>query len=122
MAPVKMIFLVFVIDAVLCCLPLGSSTAFAAITGVTTVGYQISYAIPILMRLTASKNTFVQTPSFDLGRFSMVIGWMSAVWLVGPSCLFFFPVSFDENMHQTQQGFNYTCVVVGATLMLALTY
>lgn len=37
--PDRMIILVFFLSSVLCLLPLISSTAFAAITGITTVGY-----------------------------------------------------------------------------------
>ena len=37
--PVTNIFFVFVIDALLCLLPLISTTAFAAITGITTIGF-----------------------------------------------------------------------------------
>jgi amino acid transporter len=121
-APVRMIVLVFLLDALLCCLPLGSSTAFAAITGITTVGYQISYAIPIFLRLTASRETFVQTPAFHLGRYSLVVGWISCIWLAVTSCLFFFPTQFNAEMAQTAESFNYTCVVVGGTMILALTY
>ena len=121
-APLHMIGLTFLIDALLCCMPLVNSTAFAAITSITTVGYQISYAIPILLRLTASKHSFEQTPAFSLGVWSRPIGWVSAIWLVGTSCLFFFPTQFDASMHQSAGSFNYTCVVVGGVMAIALVY
>lgn len=54
--PIRMIFLVFFLDSILCLLPLISKTAFAAITSITTIGYQISYAIPILLRVTLAKD------------------------------------------------------------------
>jgi amino acid transporter len=38
-APDAMIFLVFIIDVLLCLLPLISKTAFEAITGITAIGY-----------------------------------------------------------------------------------
>ena len=38
-SPVRVIFLVFFMDAALCLLPLGSTTAFAAITSIGTIGY-----------------------------------------------------------------------------------
>ena len=69
LADVSMLFLMFVIDALLCCLPLVNITAFVAI------GFQLSYAMPILLRLTSAKDTFVQTPTFSLGRLSRPIGW-----------------------------------------------
>lgn len=68
--PDRIIFLVFVLDVLLCLLPLISTTAFEAITSVSAIGYQISYAIPILLRLTVSRDTFKKS-SFDLGRASI---------------------------------------------------
>jgi choline transport protein len=38
-APERVIFLVFVMDVLLCLLPLISTTAFEAITGISAVGY-----------------------------------------------------------------------------------
>jgi len=38
--PIRIIVLVFVLDVALLCLALGSSLAFAAVTSVTTIGYQ----------------------------------------------------------------------------------
>jgi len=121
-APSHMLFLVFLIDAVLCCLPLVNTTAFAAITGITTIGFQLSYALPILMRLTAARKSFVQTPGFNLGRLSEPVGWVALLWLFVTSVMLFFPTSFDAEGHQTASGFNYTCVVVGGTLAIALAY
>jgi amino acid transporter len=37
--PIPCIFLVFIIDAIFCLIPIGSSTAFIAITSITTIGY-----------------------------------------------------------------------------------
>jgi amino acid transporter len=121
-SPIAMIFFVFVFDAVLCLLPIFNTTAFAAITGITTIGFQISYAIPIFFRLTSSRKSFRQNPAFNLGIYSEIIGWISFLWLTITSCIFFFPTQFDENMQQNATIFNYTCVVVGGTLFIALLY
>jgi len=56
--PIKSIFFVFVIDSMLVCLPLISDTAFSAITQISTIGYSISYAIPIILRVTVSRTKF----------------------------------------------------------------
>lgn len=53
--PLKSIFFVFVIDSFLVLLPLISDTAFSAITQISTIGYSISYAIPIILRVTVSR-------------------------------------------------------------------
>jgi amino acid transporter len=119
--PDRIIFLVFIMDVLLCLLPLISTTAFEAITGVSAVGYQISYAIPILLRLTVSKDSFIKS-SFDLGWLSIPIGWVSVIWLCLTSVFFLLPLRFDENMHQTFEDFNYTSVVVGLILVIAFLY
>ncbi|CDW88429.1 apc amino acid permease [Stylonychia lemnae] len=121
LTPDRIIFLVFLMDVALCLLPLISQTAFAAITSITTIGYQISYAIPIVLRLTVCRNTF-QKSAFHLGNFSEVIGWISVVWLCVTSVFFLLPSEFDENGGQNAKIFNYTCVVVGGTLLLAMIY
>eukprot|EP00347_Sterkiella_histriomuscorum_P010241 403377050 len=121
LTPDRIIFLVFFMDVALCLLPLISDTAFAAITSITCIGYQISYAIPIFLRLTFSRKTFKRS-SFHLGPFSEVIGWISVIWLFITSIFFLLPNEFDENGYQTATNFNYTSVVVGGVLFIALAY
>jgi len=47
--PLRVIFMALVIDILLLLLPLATPLAFNAITSITTIGFQISYAIPILL-------------------------------------------------------------------------
>jgi hypothetical protein len=47
---------------------------------------------------------------------------ISSIFLVATSICFFFPTSFDENMQQTAEDFNYTIVVFGGALLIAATY
>lgn len=61
------------------------------------IGYQISYAIPIFLRVTESRDTYAhhtdkqnsnkQTHrfpkgAFNLGRWGVPLGWISAIWCV----------------------------------------
>ena len=119
--PDRIILLVFVMDVLLCLLPLISTTAFEAITGISAIGYQISYAIPILLRLTVSKNTFIKS-SFDLGSFSIPIGWLSICWLFITSFFFILPLKLDENQHITLSNFNWTIAVLSLILLISLVY
>jgi len=93
-SPDRIIFLVFLMDIFLCLLPLISTTAFEAITSISAIGYQISYAIPILLRLTVSRDTFKKS-AFDLKGFSMPLGWVSVVWLFVTSVIFILPTRLD---------------------------
>lgn len=94
-APERIIFLVFIMDLLLCLLPLISKTAFEAITSISAIGYQISYAIPILLRLTVSRTTFKKS-AFDLGAWSFPIGWIAVIWLFLTSLIFILPTRLDE--------------------------
>jgi hypothetical protein len=50
-----MILLVFVFNLIMLLIPLGSTYAFAAITSISTIGYQLSYTIPLVLRLRSTK-------------------------------------------------------------------
>lgn len=119
--PLKSILFVFVVDSIIVLLPLISDTAFSAITQISTIGYSISYAIPIILRVTVSRKTFVQGP-WNIGKWSVPNGIISSIFLVATSICFFFPTAFDENMQQTLEDFNWTIVVFGGALVIAGTY
>ncbi len=99
------------------CLVLVNTTAFCAITSISVIGFQISYAIPIFLRITAAKDTFVHG-NFNLGKYGLVFGWISLLWLVFTSALFLFPVEFPI----TAENFNYTGVIVFAVLTICGVY
>jgi len=92
-SPFNAIMLIWFVDVILLLIGLGNSTAFVAITALTTIGFQLSYAVPIWMRITYSANTFEQS-AFSLGRLSYPIHCIAAVWLVATSLLFFWPSEF----------------------------
>ena len=116
-SPMRTVFLVWALDCLLLLLPLVNVTAFNAIVSLTTIGFQISYAIPIYLRVTDSRNTF-QRGEFHLGRWSLLVGWLAAIWLTFTSILFFWPVVNPVD----SENMNYTCVVVGAVMIIALFF
>jgi amino acid transporter len=91
--PYMMIIMVFFIDCLLCLLPLIDDIAFIAVTSITVIGYQVSYAIPILLRATCARKSFKQS-TFSLGIFSLPIAWISGIWLVVTSTFFIWPNAF----------------------------
>jgi len=115
--PLTMVWFVFVVDCVLILIQLGSTAAFTSILSICTIGFQISYAIPIFLRVTDARNTFKQS-AFNLGRFSHVIGWISAIWLFFTSCIFFWPTYAPVNA----DDMNYTIVIVGGTVIIAVFF
>jgi choline transport protein len=60
--PLRVVLLVVIFDVLLLTLPLATPLAFAAITSITTIGFQISYAIPILQRATGGTQTLDTVP------------------------------------------------------------
>ena len=112
----------FVTDIVLLFLPLATlnvpqaSTlgpiAFNAIISITVIGFQISYAIPILMRVTYQRNSFLRT-DFNLGRFGVAAGWVAFVWLFGTSCIFFWPTASPvDQVRRTVRLLGLICTVL----------
>ena len=69
---------VFFIDSLLLLLQLASTTAFSAILSIATLGYQISYFMPILFRCITARHNF-PLGEFNLGRFGLPIAMMSAI-------------------------------------------
>lgn len=115
--PDRMILLVLGLNVFLLLLPLQgltpphSTTAFQAITSITTICFQLSYAIPILLRVTTARHSF-QPRNFSLGRLSLPIGIVSSLWLTLTSVFFMLPNSFHNTAERIAGSFNYTPVVL----------
>ncbi|CAF3696031.1 unnamed protein product [Rotaria sp. Silwood1] len=115
--PLGNVIFVFVIDCLLLLLQLASTTAFTAILSIATLGYQISYFMPIFFRCTAARHTF-PIGEFNLGRFSLPIAIISAAWLFITSIIMFFPAEYPV----TKDNMNYAVVIVGGVAFLAGAY
>jgi len=116
-SPIHTVVLVWIFDSLLLLLPLVNTTAFNAIVSLTTIGFQISYAIPIFLRVTDARDSF-PPGAFNLGRYSIIIGWISSIWLTLTSLLFFWPSAFPVN----SESMNYTVVVVGGVMIICLFF
>ncbi|KAK1437645.1 hypothetical protein QVD17_03439 [Tagetes erecta] len=96
---------------------LGSIVAFQAMTSIAVIGLYIAYALPIFFRVTLARKTFVPGP-FNLGRYGIVIGWISVLWVITISVLFSLPVAYPI----TDQTLNYTPVAVGGLFIIVVSY
>ena len=85
-----------------------------SLAALSTIGYQVSYAIPILMRVTTGRKMF-RPNKFSLGRYADVIGWVAGMWLLVTSVILFFPSSSPV----TADSMNYAVVVVAGALLIA---
>jgi hypothetical protein len=68
-----------------------------------------------------SKKSFKKS-AFDLGRWSMPIGWVSVFWLCVTSLFFLLPLKLEPDHSITFENFNYTIAVLALIVMLALIY
>ncbi|MHB8190213.1 MAG: amino acid permease [Ferrimicrobium sp.] len=93
-----------------------SSTAYAAVTSIATIGLYIAYIIPTILRRFAGKQ--FQPGPWNLGRFSPIVGWVGIVWVAFITVLFMLPTVSPV----TRSTFNYAPVAVGVVLLFAGGY
>jgi amino acid transporter len=119
-SPIAAILFVAVFDSVIQLLPLNAAglTAFNAIVGISTVGFQISYAIPILLKVVYNPTTFPLT-EHGLGALSIPCGIISSVWLIGSACFFFLPTNYPIQWTGSSSNMNWVFAVVTGLALLA---
>jgi amino acid transporter len=115
--PINAVWLSALISFCMALTSLGSIVAFQAMVSIATIGLYIAYAIPIILRVTLARNTFVPGP-FSLGKYGMVVGWVAVLWVVTISVLFSLPVAYPI----TAETLNYTPVAVAGLVAITLSY
>eukprot|EP01124_Arcella_intermedia_P010886 TRINITY_DN17390_c0_g1_i1.p1 TRINITY_DN17390_c0_g1~~TRINITY_DN17390_c0_g1_i1.p1 ORF type:complete len:550 (+),score=49.13 TRINITY_DN17390_c0_g1_i1:40-1689(+) len=116
-SPVVALWFVFFFDAIILLLDIANEATFLAIIALTTIGFQLSYSIPIFCRLVFQTHTFVQGP-WNLGKASIPIGTLGVIWLWFTSIIFFWPTEFPVD----ETNMNYAVVVVGIVAVVAAVY
>ena len=116
-APLGSIIFTCVVDALMISLIVVNTTAFTAVTSLSVIGYQISYAIPIFLRITSSRHSFPRS-DFHLGNNSLLVGTIAFTWLFITSCLFLLPTVFPI----TATNLNYTGVIVAIVAVIGGAY
>eukprot|EP01042_Synura_sphagnicola_P001818 gene1818-2133_t len=107
-SPIVAIAFVWFLSSSLQLLALFSEVAFLSITATSTIGFQVSYAIPITLNLLFDETDFSSIP-MTLGLWSKPFGVISAIWLLGTSTLFLLP----NNSVVTLESMNYSGFIVG---------
>ncbi|CAN6803664.1 unnamed protein product [Brassica oleracea var. botrytis] len=115
--PVNAVWLSASISFCMALTSLGSIVAFQAMVSIATIGLYIAYALPIFLRVTLSRKTFVAGP-FSLGSYGKVVGWVAVIWVATISVLFSLPVAYPI----TAETLNYTPVAVAGLLAIILSY
>ncbi|CAO2153388.1 unnamed protein product [Urochloa humidicola] len=114
--PINAVWLSISISLCMALPSLGSLVAFQAMASVSTTALCIAYALPILFRVMLARKSFMPGP-FNLGRNSIVIGWIAVLWVATITILFSLPVSYPV----TKNTLNYTPVAVGGLFTLVLS-
>ncbi|KAF9347114.1 hypothetical protein BGX26_001385 [Mortierella sp. AD094] len=114
--PLRLVWLSVIITIILA-IPslLGSAASLSAISGISIIGFTVSYAIPILLRITVGASTFVQR-EFNLGRYSKPVGWVAVIWTTFIFIIFNLPQTWPV---QNADTFNFTPAAVGFLLVFA---
>lgn len=94
-----------------------NDTAYEAIVSVNTIGSQLSYFVPILLRITVARKSF-QTGPWNLGRFSTFCGIVSCCWLIFTCALFICPTEAPI----TPNTMNYAIAPFAFIMILSVGY
>ncbi|PPJ51566.1 hypothetical protein CBER1_08639 [Cercospora berteroae] len=86
------------------CLILFSDLAFWALISGGSLTLQIAYAVPVICVLCRGRKILPPCPSFDLGKYGLLVNYISAAWACTTFLLFLFPqyvpvVGNIENMN-----------------------
>jgi len=112
-SPLNVLIFIFFFDSCLILFALGSTTAFYNIVGMSNFGFQLSYAIPIVLQIFASPDSHssraIRSCEMYFGdTISPLMRVISAVWLLSTCVILLFPTQYPV----TVANMNYTCVVV----------
>ncbi|KAJ3022459.1 hypothetical protein HKX48_006137 [Thoreauomyces humboldtii] len=111
--PIRLVWLSALLATILAIPSMFSVAALSAVSGISIIGFMVSYSIPILLRNTMARNTFVQS-EFNLGRWSAPIGFVGCAWTACACVLFQFP---QTAYPVTPEFLNYTPVAVGFMIL-----
>ncbi|KAG1588445.1 hypothetical protein G6F48_005261 [Rhizopus delemar] len=116
-SPVIAVWFNILVAAIVGVLYMINSTAYEAIVSVNTIGSQVSYLVPVLLRITVSRTQFKPGP-FSLGRLSVPVGAIASAWLIFTCALFITPTTAPV----TPDTMNYAVVPFGAIMIFSMAY
>ncbi|TFK85161.1 amino acid transporter [Polyporus arcularius HHB13444] len=111
--PIHAVWLIMVLSGILGLLSF-SASALSSLAGASVIALYTSYNMPIILRLTSGRRTFVPGP-FSLGRWYMPVGIVSITWTAFVIMLCLFPTNPNPNA----DTMNYTVVVIMAVFLFA---
>ncbi|ETN39870.1 uncharacterized protein HMPREF1541_06096 [Cyphellophora europaea CBS 101466] len=112
--PVHAILLSIAVQCVLCAIYFGTTTGFYALTSVATIGFYVSYLMPILVLLIRGRHVLKPGP-FTLGRLGLPANLISVTFLTFGIIFFCIP----SGVPVTAASMNYTIVVLSAVAIIS---
>ena len=95
---------------------LWNSTAYTAVTSISTIGLYISYVLPVYLRRRVGES--FKPGAWHLGAWGPIVNWLAIAWVAFISVVFMLPTTFPINNPST---FNYTPIVlIGVVSLLTL--
>jgi hypothetical protein len=136
-SPAAAITLVLFIDLCLQLLPLNvtnGNVAFVQIIGLCNLGFYVSYALPVFLKLWFQPKDFPVT-KMDLGIWSKPLAIFTSIWLFGTSFIYFLPnyrpIHYTTTTDDVAYGYSVTTgsdmnwlivVVAGVFIIFALNW
>ncbi|KAF2716291.1 GABA permease [Polychaeton citri CBS 116435] len=115
--PVFALILTVIVQLALNSIYFGTLTGFETVVSIATLGFYVSYAMPLLARLLSSftgTHTDIQG-LYNLGKFSVPLNVIGLLYLVFLSITFNFPTTYPV----TSENMNYTCAAIGIIMLIA---
>ncbi|GMM32640.1 Bio5 protein [Martiniozyma asiatica (nom. inval.)] len=114
-APIRCVWLIFIINSLLTLINLGSTTAMNAIFSACAICTDWSYIIAIAAFALNREKMGIPRGPFHLGKLSKPIMFYACTWTVFVSIVFIFP----NYMPVTKENMNYTIVIIGFVFIFA---
>jgi len=105
--PIVSLLVAWFVGSLLLMLQFGSTQAFQGIVSISTIGYQTSYGLPIVMRVLFNSKLKLGN-GFSLGKLSLPMNIISCLWLFFTMIPMFWPFVFPV----VADNMNYSVVIV----------
>lgn len=115
-SPVRSIWLVVAVSFLVAVPSLGSTTVLSALFSLTATGLYSSYFIPVFLRLTVGRSTFVQQ-DWHLGRWSVPFAAVSCLWCAFMTIVLCLP---EQTPVSDPKTINYSPIMLGAVVVFAI--
>ncbi|CAK1358543.1 putative amino-acid permease [Cercospora beticola] len=117
--PVNALCCAALFQMVLIAIQFGGPTGFSTVIQISTEGFYVSYALPLIARLLS---LFTSEPVWEIGGLYSLGRWSIPFNVLGVLFLMFATITFNLPTVKpvTSQNMNYTSAAVGAVMLIAL--